>query len=378
MNMKKTGFVSHESYFWHYTGNGAMMAPVGGWIEADAHAENPATKRRVKNLIERSGYIEHLEQIKPRMATREEIEWNHSSEYVDKVEELSNTPGGGDAGDLAIVGPDSYEIALLSTGGGLAAVDAVMEGRVKNAYALTRPPGHHAEKDKGMGFCLFSNASIVVEYARRKYGLKKILVLDWDVHHGNGTESSFYDDPDVLFISLHQEFTFPPGTGEEDHVGTGEGEGYNINVSLPPGTGNTGYLYAFENLIVPVVDEFEPELILISAGQDASKFDPLGRMLVDAEGYKQMATIMQELSEKHCDGRLVALHEGGYSAAYVPFCTLKIIEGLSGIDSGVEDSFPDVHKSPLYDNQKEAIERAIEIQSKFWPVLNRKSLSSKV
>ncbi len=170
--MKKTGFLSHESYFWHYTGNGAMMAPVGGWIEADAHSENPATKRRVKNLLERSGFINQLQALTPREATREEIEWNHSPEYIDRVEELSNTTGG-DAGDLAIVGPDSYEIALLSTGGALTAIDAVVEGTVENVYALTRPPGHHAEKEKGMGFCLFNNAAIAAKYARKKHGVER-------------------------------------------------------------------------------------------------------------------------------------------------------------------------------------------------------------
>ncbi|MCG7335804.1 class II histone deacetylase [Sporosarcina sp. ACRSM] len=375
--MKKTGFLCHESYFWHYTGNGAMMAPVGGWIEADAHSENPATKRRVKNLLERSGFINRLEALSPRAATREEIGWNHSAEYIDRVEELSNTTGG-DAGDLAIVGPDSYEIALLSTGGTLTAIDAVMEGTIENAYALTRPPGHHAEKEKGMGFCLFNNAAIAAKYARKKHGVERVLILDWDVHHGNGTESSFYDDPNVLFISLHQEYTFPKDRGHVSDVGEGEGKGYNINIPLPAGTGNTGYLYAFEELIVPVVEEFKPELILISAGQDASKFDPLGRMLVDAEGYKQMAIIMKQLAEKHCHGRLVALHEGGYSAAYVPFCTLKIIEGLSGLDSGVEDPFPDVHVAPFYANQKEAIDKAIDIQSAFWPVLKDKKVPSNV
>lgn len=370
---KKTGFICHESYFWHHTGSGAMMAPVGGWIEADVHSENPATKRRVKNLLERSGFIEQLETISPRMATKEEIELNHSSEYISRVKELSNTTGG-DAGEMAIVGPDSYEIALLSTGGALTAVDAVMAGKVENVYALTRPPGHHAEKEKGMGFCLFNNVAIAAKYARKKYGVERVLILDWDVHHGNGTESSFYDDPNVLFISLHQEYTFPTGRGLVEHVGEGDGKGYNINIPLPAGTGNKGYLNILEQIVTPVADQFQPQLILISAGQDASKFDPLGRMIVDAEGYKQMTWIMKQLAEKHCNGRLIAVHEGGYSTAYVPFCTLKIIEGLSGLDSKVTDPFPDVHKAPLYSNQKEAIDQVIKVHSEFWAVLREKAL----
>lgn len=363
---RKTGFICDESYFWHQTGSGALNIRSGGWIQADTHAENPETKRRVKNLLERSGFMNQLQQIAPRSATREEIETNHRAEYIDRIKKLSNA-GGGDAGEHAIVGPDSYEIALLSAGGVLTAVDAVMEGTVQNAYALVRPPGHHAEPEEGMGFCLFNNVAIAVKYARRKYGLKRILILDWDVHHGNGTESAFYSDSDVLFISIHQENIFPKGRGEMDDIGEGDGKGYNVNIELPAGTGNEGYLYAFEHVVEPIVRQFRPELIFVSAGQDASRFDPLGRMLVTAEGYYQMASKLQSLADKYCEGRLIACHEGGYSTAYVPFCTLRVIEALRGKRSQVDDPFDQgYHEGPIYLNQREAVHRAIEIQSVFW------------
>ncbi|MBY7144423.1 class II histone deacetylase [Virgibacillus sp. NKC19-3] len=362
----KTGFVCDESYFWHQTGNGALNIRSGGWVQADIHAENPESKRRVKNLLERSNFMDELQQIKPRHATHEEVALNHSKDYINRVQELSDA-GGGDAGEHAIVGPESYEIALNSTGGVLASVDAVMEGKVQNAYALVRPPGHHAEPNEGMGFCLFNNVTIAAKYARKKYGLKRILILDWDVHHGNGTETAFEHDSDVLFISIHQENIFPKNRGDVAFTGKEDGEGYNINIELPAGTGDEGYLYAFDRLIEPIIKQFEPELIFISAGQDASRFDPIGRMLLTAEGYFQMSKRIKNLAEKHSNGRLIACHEGGYSTAYVPFCTLRVIEGLCGKRSQVEDPFNQgFHEGPIYPHQKEAVHRAMKVQSTYW------------
>lgn len=366
---KTTGFIWDESYFWHQTGNGALNLNSGGWIQEDTHAENPETKRRVKNLLERSRFIKALQQIEPRSATRQEIEMNHGSAYVDRIKKLSDA-GGGDAGEHAIVGPDSYEIALLSAGGVITAVDAVMNDEVRNAYALTRPPGHHAEQDEGMGFCLFNNVAIAAQYVRKKYGLKRILILDWDVHHGNGTESAFRFDSDVLFISIHQENIFPKDRGNITYTGEGDGNGYNVNIELPAGTGNDGYHYTFEQVIEPIVDQYQPEVIFISAGQDPSRFDPLGRMLVTAEGFYQMASKVKSLAEKHCEGRLIACHEGGYSTAYVPFCTLRILEAFSEKRSGVEDPFDQgYHEGPVYQNQVEAIESVKNIQKEFWNIM---------
>ncbi|QKY68640.1 class II histone deacetylase [Lentibacillus sp. CBA3610] len=363
-----TGFICDESYFWHQTGNGALNLSSGGWIQADTHAENPETKRRVKNLLDRSKFMDELQQIAPRSATRAEIEMNHSSPYIDRIKELSDA-GGGDAVVHAIVGPDSYKIALKSTGGLLTSVDAVMEERVQNAYALVRPPGHHAEHDEGMGFCLFNNVAIAAKYAREKYGLKRIVILDWDVHHGNGTETAFKNDSDVLFISVHQENIFPENRGAVTYTGKGSGEGYNVNIELPAGTGDEGYFYTFDKLIEPIIDQYEPELIFVSAGQDASRFDPIGRMLVTADGYFQMSNRIKKLAEKHSNGRLIACHEGGYSTAYVPFCTLRVIEALRGKESPVEDPFDlGFHEGPMYPHQKEAVYRAVAIQSAYWDV----------
>ena len=358
--MRKTAFIYDESYFWHNTGNGALHLPAGEYVQADEAVENPESKRRFKNLLERSGLYHKLELIKPYMATEYQLKYFHTERYIEKVKELSKT-GGGEAGDSATVGKGSYEIAALAAGGAIAAVDSVVKGICDNAYVLTRPPGHHAEADRGMGFCLFNNAVVAVEYARRELGLQRIMVLDWDVHHGNGTEDAFYKDPDVLFISLHQEGLYPVGRGKINHIGEEKGMGATINIPLHAGTGDAGYIYAFEELVKPITARFKPQLIIISAGQDASAFDPLGRMMVTSEGYRKFTEIMLQLADAYCGGKLVALHEGGYSLAYVPFCSLAIVEELSGIKTDVVDPFAvDIIGTPynaLLDHQKFRVDK---------------------
>ena len=222
-----------------------------------------------------------------------------------------------------------------------------------------------------MGFCLFNNVAIAAYHAREKYGLKRIMILDWDVHHGNGTENAFYNDPNVLTISLHQEFNFPPDRGYAEHVGEGKGEGYNVNIPLLAGTGNAGYTHALEKIVFPIAEQFKPELIIVAAGQDANVFDPLSRMIVTADGYGKITSLVKNLAERLCEGRLVVCHEGGYSAAYVPFCSLRIIETLSGLKSKVtEDPYYEAIKGlpteVLASHQVDAVEKVIKVQSQYW------------
>jgi len=369
--MRKTGFICDEKYFWHDTGNGALFLPAGGFIQAHESSENPETKRRFKNLLEVSGLMDDLVQMKPRYATEEEIRYYHTQPYIEKVKQLSEI-GYGDAGSLAMVGKDSYEIALLSAGGAIQAVEAVVKGDLDNAYALTRPPGHHAEANEGMGYCIFNNVVIAAKYAQKVLGLERIMILDWDVHHGNGTESAFYDDPNVLFISLHQERLFPAGRGNVEDTGTGAALGTNINIPLPAGTGNAGYLHALQEIVEPIAMEFKPQLIIISAGQDAGLFDPLARMMVTMDGYRRMTKFVVDLADKLCNGKLVACHEGGYSAAYVPFCSLAIVEELSDQRTAVEDpfveGFKDLPFNELYDLQREYVEKVKIEQAKYWSI----------
>lgn len=369
--MKKTGFISEEAYFWHDNGSGALMLPTGGWIQADVFGESPETKRRVKNLLERSHFMKELEELDAREATKSEITAIHDETYVDRVKELSDAHGG-DAGIAAIVGKGSYEIATLSAGGAIRAVEAVMEEEVENVYALIRPPGHHATAATGMGFCLFNNIAIAANVARKKYGLEKILILDWDVHHGNGTEDIFYKDPNTLCISIHQEFNFPPDQGGASDIGEDAGKGYNVNIPLPAGSGDAAYRYALEEVVAPIVEEFKPELILVAAGQDANPFDPLAQMMVTADFYGEMTRMVKDLANRHCEGRLVVCHEGGYSTAYVPFCSLRIIEALSDLKSKVEkDPFYEVGLTGLPHNvlathQKDVVDQVVSVQKEYW------------
>ena len=333
-----TGFLHHELYLWHDTRSAGLYLPAGGMVQPGEHAESPETKRRLKSLLEVSGLMDRLVKLSPRPATEEEVLRYHTRDYIERVKALS-ADNGGSAGEGTPFGPGSWEIALLSAGGVITALDAVVEGEVDNAYALVRPPGHHAEADEGRGFCILGNAVIAIRHAQAVHGIGRVATVDWDVHHGNGTEHAFYDDPSVLTISIHQDDCFPTGSGKLEHRGEGAGEGFNINVPLPPGSGHEAYVATFERVVAPALRAFKPELIVVPSGFDASLYDPLGRMMASSETYRRMAQILMECAAELCGGRLVMCHEGGYSVAYVPFCGLAVMEVLSGGNSGVEDPF---------------------------------------
>jgi len=331
-----TGFVWHELYAWHNTWNWAQVFPPSLTIQPGEHAENPETKRRFRNLLEVSGLLDQLSIIKPRYATVEEIARFHDRDYIARIKAESDA-NGGDASVLTPFGKGSYEIALLSTGGTMEAFDAVITGKVRNAYALVRPPGHHAIAAYGMGFCLFANVVLAIMHARATHKVGRVATVDWDVHHGNGTQAGFYSDPTTLTISLHQDNLFPPDSGGLAERGEGAGVGYNLNVPLPPGCGDGAYVAAFERVVLPALYRFRPELIVVPSGFDASGADPLGRMMVSSEGYRKMTRLLMKAADDLCGGRLVMSHEGGYSAMYVPYCGLAVMEELSGIRTHVED-----------------------------------------
>ena len=206
-------------------------------------------------------------------------------------------------------------------------------------YAPVRPPGHHAEPTLGRGFCIFGNAAIGVMHAREARGLARVAVVDWDVHHGNGTQKAFYADPSVLTISIHQDNCYPPDSGHVHEIGEGPGEGFNLNVPLPPGSGVGAYVAAFERVVAPALRAFAPELIVVASGLDANTMDPLAHMLVHSDGYRQLTRIVLDVADEVCGGRLVVEHEGGYSPAYVPYCGLAVVEELAGVRGTIADPF---------------------------------------
>jgi acetoin utilization deacetylase AcuC-like enzyme len=333
-----TGFLTHELYMWHHLGAAALYVPAGGLVEPDEHCESPATKRRFRNILERSGLMNALEQLKPEPADPADILRFHDRDYYDRVLEVSRS-GGGDVGDWAMLPAGGAEIALLAAGGAIAAAEAVLDGSVRNAYALVRPPGHHAEKDRGRGFCIFANLALAVMKAQALHGVGRVLTLDWDVHHGNGTQWAFYEDPTVLTISIHQEQLYPHDSGLMSETGSGAGEGYNINVPLPAGSGQGAYLATMERVVLPAIERYRPELIAVGSGFDGAYLDPLGCMMLHSDTYREMTRLVMEAADRHCGGRLVLFHEGGYSAGYVPFCGLAVMEQLLGMEKRHEDPF---------------------------------------
>lgn len=338
--MAKTGFVWHESYAWHDTGTAAGFIPAGGYVQPDRHAESPDTKRRLAELVAVSGLGPQLTRIAPTAASEDDLLQCHEAAYVARIRELS-AGAGGDAGELTPFGRGGWEIALLSAGGVIDLAKAVWRGEVANGYALNRPPGHHAEPALGRGFCIFGNGPVAIRHLQRHCGLGRVATVDWDVHHGNGTQAMFYRDPDVLTISLHQDNYYPPQSGSLEENGEGPGAGACLNLPLPPGTGHGAYLSAVERVVLPALERFAPEMIFVMSGFDANAMDPLGRMMLHSESYRQMTRMLMGAAQRLCGGKLVCCHEGGYAPAYVPFCGLAVLEELSGIRTAVEDPFLD-------------------------------------
>ena len=337
----RPAFYFHEQTLWFSAGQSALVVPVGGWVQPPAsggHADSPEPKSRTVSLAAVSGLFDAYDRKVAPEATREALLAIHPASYLDQLKEVSDT-GGGSLHPTAPFAAGSYEIALLSAGQAFAAVTDVAGGERRRAYAITRPSGHHCLPDTPMGFCLLANVAVAVRAAQAK-GRKRIVVIDWDVHHGNGTEACFYDDPSVLTVSIHQESCFPPGqSGGADARGAGAGEGFNLNVPLWPGSGHAVYMAALEHIVLPAVADFAPDMIIIVNGLDANAVDPLARMLLHAGSFRAMTEAVSKLADTVCEGRLAVVQEGGYSDAYVPFCAHAVMAGLAGADDPVEDPF---------------------------------------
>jgi len=314
----KAGLVYDPIYLQHDTGD---------------HVENARRLVDAMTYLEETGTKEKLTCLPARPASLEELEMVHTPEYVSYVKGKAEK-GGGWLDPDTVTSPKSYQAALYAAGGVLAAVEAVMKGEVDNAFALVRPPGHHAIKDRAMGFCIFNNVAIAAKFALSKFNVSRVLIADFDVHHGNGTQDTFYADPAVLYFSTHQ-YPFYPGTGWMDETGTGEGEGTTVNFPMAAGWGDEEYLRGFDEVLVPVVRRFQPQLILVSAGFDAHWADQLAMMRVGITGFTQMAMILKKLAAELCQGRLVFTLEGGYNLRVVA-CSVKatfdVLLGKSEID----------------------------------------------
>lgn len=292
-------------------------------------AGKPRAKRRLKNLLDVTGLIHDLDARTAPPATWDDLARVHPEDFLKNFKQLSDT-GGGEIGLRTPFAQGGFELASLSAGLAKAALYAVLNGQNQNAYALSRPPGHHCLPDYPNGFCLLANIAVAIHAAQAEGLCQRVAVVDWDVHHGNGTEAIFYHRADVLTISMHQERNYPLDTGDAVDRGTGDGIGTNINIPLPPGAGHTTYLAAMDQLVLPALESFQPDVILVACGYDAAAIDPLSRMLATADTFRQLTTKIMTAARHICDGKLVLVHEGGYSEVYVPFCGHAVLEELSG------------------------------------------------
>lgn len=316
-----------------------------------SHPEGPDRVTRIVEYLRRTDLWPRLVEVAPRVATRDEILLVHPASHVDTIRRIAE--GGGGEMDETVISPQSYDIALLAAGGVLTALDQWEDGHV--AFAAVRPPGHHATSTRVQGFCIFNNIAIAARTLLDR-GLERIAIIDWDVHHGNGTQAIFYEEPRVLFCSVHQWMLYP-GSGWVDECGRGEGEGTTVNVALPSGSRDGDYADAFAKVVEPIVDQFAPEAVLVSAGFDPHVDESLASMRLSADGFALMALRTLRLAQRHAGGRLAFALEGGYDREATGASVSAVLRAL------VDEAAPDVGHATV---AGPSIERARQAQSRFW------------
>jgi acetoin utilization deacetylase AcuC-like enzyme len=294
----QVGFVTGDVYARHDTGEFAY--------------ESAKRLEAVRTGLDRDGLLADLVRVEPRRAGLEWIEAVHAPDYIRTVQQDAASGARELSTGHTLICRDSFDVALRAAGGALAACDEVMGGKVGRAFCAVRPPGHHSSADVGMGFCIFNNAAIAARYLQRKHGLGRILIVDWDLHHGNGTQDIFYKDGSVFYFSTHQ-WPWYPWTGAAEETGAGDGAGATLNVPLPAGSGDREFMDAFKGKLVPAMNRFRPDFVLVSAGFDSRTGDPLGRFRVTDDGFRRLTGILLDIARDHASGRLVSVLEGGYS-----------------------------------------------------------------
>ena len=334
--------------------------------ETGHHPENAGRLRAVARYLHETGLAAALPHLSPYPATDEDLLAVHTPRHVALLQRLAAS-GGGAIDPDTVVSPASEAVARLAAGGALAAVDAVLApgpDRPGTAFVLARPPGHHAMAERAMGFCFYNSIAVAARYAQRRYGVRRVLILDWDVHHGNGTQDIFFADPSVLFISLHQYPLWPPGWGRADQIGADGGIGFSVNVPLPAGEGDAGYALACERIVTPIATAFQPELVLVSAGQDCHIADPIGGMSLSAAGFAALTRLARRLAADAGAYGPILLLEGGYNPQTLPYLIGAILDALGDLSLDVDD--PYAQPVPVSDAARQRLDAVAEILRPWW------------
>ncbi len=345
----RTGIVRHDLYKEH--------------LAEFPHVESPQRLKVVYDMLDEADMAGQFVTISPRPATEEELSWVHSHAHIERV-------AGTDGKAHVSLDPDtqttplSYQAAKLAVGGLFSLVDQIFDGTIENGFALVRPPGHHAERDRAMGFCLFNNVALGARYAMNAYGVKKVLIVDWDLHHGNATQNTFYTDPDVLYFSTHQ-YPYYPGSGGLGEVGRGDGMGFTINVPLWQGHGDAEFFQIFKRILYPIASAFKPELIFVSAGFDTYVGDPLGGMNVTPQGYAAMTRLIMDIAKSFASKRVAITLEGGYHLNGLRESVRAVLKELAGESIMTADHLEGLEKGA----PPPVIEDVIRVQKPYWSSL---------
>ncbi|WP_266081098.1 class II histone deacetylase [Haladaptatus caseinilyticus] len=338
-----------------------------------AKEPHPDREERVRNI---RSIIEHVlddranwQSVAP--ATKAQLNRVHSSEYITEFERFCEAGGGRLTAETG-ANEASYSAARHAAGAAIQAAETAIDCDDSVPYALVRPSGHHAQPTQADGFCFFNNIAVAAEHLLQTEDIERVGILDWDVHHGNGTQECFYDRDDVLFVSLHNDHwswdpNAHPQTGDVDEYGVGTGQGYNLNIPLPPGTGNSGYEAAFDRIVEPVFEAYDPDVLLISAGQDPGVVDPLGRNVVTKRGFESFGRRARRMAEKYSDGRFAIVQEGGYQVSHLAYATLGVLEGSLGVETGIEDPFAWLDED--LQSARAAVTRIADRFTNDWPVV---------
>jgi acetoin utilization deacetylase AcuC-like enzyme len=344
-----TGVVCHDSYKQH--------------LADFPHVESPQRLKVIYDMLDEADMTGQFVTIPPRPASHDELAWVHSHSHIERVAGTDGKPHVSLDPDTQTT-PLSFQAAKLAVGGLFSLVDKIFDATIKNGFALVRPPGHHAERDRAMGFCLFNNVALGARYAMNTYGVKKILIVDWDLHHGNATQKTFYEDPDVLYFSTHQ-YPYYPGTGGMKEVGQGDGMGLTVNVPLSPGYGDSDFFKIFQQLLNPVASAFKPELIFVSAGFDTYVDDPLGGMKVTPQGYAAMTRLIMDLAKAYASERLAFTLEGGYHLTGLRESVRAVLKELAGDSILKPGNLEDLERGAV----PTVVGNVIQVQGPYWPSL---------